>query len=83
MVWSVYILECADGSLYTGIAKDVEARLAKHNSGKGARYTRGRLPVFLKYSETVETHGEALKREYQIKQVSRQGKLALIATNPL
>ena len=75
---SVYILRCADGTLYTGIASDVEKRLQKHNEGKGAKYTRGRGPVELVYREELANRAEASKREYQIKQLSRPEKLALI-----
>jgi putative endonuclease len=76
--WTVYILRCADGTLYTGIAPDVEKRLQKHNEGKGAKYTRGRTPVELVYREEYPNRAEASKREYQIKQLSRAEKLALI-----
>lgn len=65
--WSVYLVRCADASLYTGIAKDVEARLAKHNSGKGAAYTRARRPVALLYREDGLTRSGALVREAEIK----------------
>lgn len=74
----VYIVECNDGTLYTGYAADVDARVAKHNAGLGAKYTRNRLPVKLRYKETCSTKSEALKREYAIKQLSRQQKMALI-----
>lgn len=76
--WNVYILRCADGTLYTGIAPDVEKRLQKHNEGKGAKYTRGRTPVELVYQEPYPNRAEASKREYQIKQLSRAEKLDLI-----
>lgn len=76
--WSVYILRCADGTLYTGIAPDVEKRLQKHNKGKGAKYTRGRGPVELVYREDLANRAEASKREYQIKQLTRAEKLAMI-----
>ena len=76
--WTVYILRCADGTLYTGIAPDVEKRLQKHNEGKGAKYTRGRTPVELVYREEHPNRAEASKREYQIKQLSRAEKLELI-----
>ena len=76
--WTVYILRCADGTLYTGIAPDVEKRLQKHNEGKGAKYTRGRTPVELVYREEHPSRAEASKREYQIKQLSRAEKLELI-----
>ena len=76
--WTVYSLRCADGTLYTGIAPDVEKRLQKHNEGKGAKYTRGRTPVELVYREEHPNRAEASKREYQIKQLSRAEKLELI-----
>ena len=74
----VYIVNCKDESLYTGYAKNVEQRVAKHNKGLGAKYTKVRRPVVLVYQEVYETKSEALKREYQIKQYSRNKKLALI-----
>ena len=74
----VYILRCADGTLYTGWTNDLAARLQKHNSGKGAKYTRARLPVTLAYYEEYETAREAQSREVKIKQLSREEKLALI-----
>jgi len=76
--WSLYIVRCADGSLYTGIAKDVEARVVQHNNGRGARYTRGRGPVTLVYREVAGSHGDALRREYAIKAFTRQQKERLI-----
>lgn len=76
--WYVYILRCADGTLYTGSTDDVQRRLAVHNSGKGAKYTRGRTPLELAYTEECESCSAALKREYAIKQLSRQEKLNLI-----
>ena len=77
-MWYLYILQCGDGSLYTGITTDVEKRLEAHRSGKGAKYTRGRLPLKLKYREACGTHSDALKRELEIKHLSREEKLALI-----
>ena len=77
--WYVYILRCADDTLYTGSTDDVPRRLAVHNSGKGAKYTRGRLPVEVVYSERCESYSAALKREYAIKQLTRREKLRLIA----
>jgi predicted GIY-YIG superfamily endonuclease len=74
----VYILECADGTYYTGSAKDLEQRLNTHGSGRGARYTRGRLPVRLVYSEACESMGEALRKESRIKKMPRPAKEALI-----
>ena len=75
----VYIVRCADGSLYTGYARDPARRVAIHNSGRGARYTSGRRPVRLVYLESFRTIGEALKREYQLKRWPRRKKQALIA----
>lgn len=74
-----YILTCSDGTLYTGWTTDIEKRVEKHNSGKGAKYTSGRRPVKLEYFEKFETKQEAMKREYAIKKLSRQEKLKLIA----
>lgn len=76
-MYYVYILKCRDGSLYTGWTTDPERRLKEHNEGKGAKYTRSRLPAVLKYLEIFGTKSEAVKREYQIKQLSRQEKMAL------
>jgi putative endonuclease len=77
--WHVYIVRCADRTLYTGVATDVAARVAKHNAGAGAKYTRGRRPVTLVYSEPAGPRGMALQREFAIKRLSRQTKLQLIA----
>ena len=74
----VYLLRCADGSLYCGWTTDPEARLAAHNSGHGAKYTRSRLPVKLVYMEAYEDRHEALSRECRIKQMSRAEKEKLI-----
>ena len=76
--WKLYILRCGDGSLYTGITTDVEKRLEAHRSGKGAKYTRGRTPLELVYSEECGDHSTALKRELEIKVLSREEKLKLI-----
>ena len=73
-----YILKCADGTLYCGWTNDLEKRLKSHNDGKGAKYTRSRLPVALVYYEEFDTPQEAQKREYSIKQMTRQEKLKLI-----
>lgn len=73
-----YILECADHTLYTGWAVDLNKRIDVHNAGKGAKYTRARLPVKLVYYECFETKQEAMAREYVIKQMSREKKLELI-----
>jgi len=77
-MWFVYILECNDGSLYTGITNDVDKRIKKHNLGKGAKYTKTRLPVKLKIKFEANDRSEASKLEYKIKQLSRQEKLKLI-----
>lgn len=76
--WYVYILECGDGTLYTGISDDVQRRLQMHRSGKGAKYTRGRLPLELRYQENCGTYSEALRREAQIKKMKRSEKLLLM-----
>ena len=78
--WSVYILRCGDGTLYTGITDDVPARLQAHRAGKGAKYTRGRGPLELVYREELESHSAAAKREWQIKQLKKQEKLVLCST---
>ena len=78
MTWHLYILRCADGSLYTGITNNVERRLAAHNGKKGSRATRGRLPAAVVYSERFRSKGKALSREIEIKSWTRAGKLALI-----
>ncbi len=80
--WFVYIVRCRDGTLYTGISRDVEARVAKHNQGKGARYTRGRAPVALIHTERKPTQADALRREAAVKALSRQRKLALAGGSP-
>lgn len=79
--WYLYILRCRDDSLYTGITTDVEKRLEAHRSGKGAKYTRGRGPLELVYRESCGTHSDALKREIEIKRLTREQKQALIASN--
>jgi len=76
--WFVYILRCDDGSLYTGIAKDVDRRLEQHNAGTASRYTRSRLPVSLEYQEEQPNQSTALKRELAIKALPRKAKEALI-----
>lgn len=73
-----YIVECSDGSLYTGWTNDLEKRILAHNSGKGAKYTKTRLPVRLVYYEEFLTKEEAMSREYRIKHLTRQEKLKLI-----
>lgn len=81
--WQVYIVRCADDSLYTGIARDLERRIAEHNAnnGQGASYTRSRRPVTLVYQEAAADRSAASKREYRIKQLSRAEKLALIESS--
>lgn len=76
--WYLYILECSDGSFYTGITDDVQKRLKAHNSGKGAKYTRGRGPLVLRYSESCQSHSAALQREIEVKRFSKAKKLELI-----
>jgi putative endonuclease len=78
IMYFVYMVRCRDHSLYTGTASDVEARIRKHNDGKGARYTRGRGPVELVYVEEVADKSAALKREYVIKQYSKEKKERLV-----
>ena len=73
MCWT-YILECADGTYYCGWTNDLEKRLAAHNAGKGAKYTKGRLPVKLAYCEEFETKEEAMSREWHIKRLTRTEK---------
>lgn len=76
--WYLYILRCGDGTLYTGITTDVEKRLETHRAGKGAKYTRGRTPLELVYRETCGTHSQALKREWEVKGMSRAEKEKLV-----
>ena len=78
MSWFVYILKCKDNSLYTGITNDLKKRIKVHNLGKGAKYTKARLPVSLLYCETYQTKGDALRRELEIKKLKRIEKLALV-----
>jgi putative endonuclease len=77
--WCVYILRCADGTLYTGMTNDLPRRLAAHEAGRGARYTKGRGPLFVAYSEPCAGRGDALKREAAIKRLSTARKRALCA----
>lgn len=76
-----YILKCSDNTLYTGYTNDLEKRLETHNKGKGAKYTKARLPVELYYAEEYETKSEAMRREAAIKKMSRAEKLKLKAGN--
>lgn len=80
--WYLYILECGDGTLYTGITDDITRHVTQHNAGKGAKYTRGRGPVQLRYQEICGSHADALRRELQVKRLTRQEKLALITNTP-
>ena len=77
-IWYVYIVKCADGTLYTGIAEDVAKRVEIHNAGKGAKYTRGRAPVHLLWSEPHQSKSSALRREYMIKQLKKSNKELMI-----
>ena len=76
--WWVYVVECRDGSLYTGIARDVAQRLAAHQDGTASKYTRARTPVSVVYREHTPSRSAALKREAEIKRLSRSRKLALV-----
>ncbi len=80
--WAVYILRCGDGSLYTGIAKDVSARVKQHNEGRGAAYTRTHRPVTLLYQEEGLTRSDALNREAKIKAMPRSKKEEIISRSP-
>jgi len=77
--WFVYLLRCGDGSIYTGITTDPVSRVRVHNAGRGARYTRGRLPVLLVHVEPAADRSAALRREASIKRLSRSGKKRLLA----
>lgn len=81
-MYHVYILRCADGTLYTGCTNDLERRLRTHNAGKGAKYTRARLPVELVYAEEAADKSQALRREAAIKALPRSEKLELIGKRP-
>ena len=74
----VYVLACADGTLYTGYTTDVDRRVAEHNAGDGAKYTRGRTPVEVVHVEVFDTKSAALSREYEVKQLSRAAKERLV-----
>lgn len=80
--WCVYILRCKDSTLYTGITDDLPRRTAQHNAGKGAKYTRGRAPLTLVFSEKCECHSHALRREMEIKKLTRRQKEELIHKAP-
>jgi putative endonuclease len=77
VTWFCYLLQCADDTLYCGITNDLDKRIVVHNAGEGAKYTRGRTPVKLVYQEVCADKSAALKRERQIKRLSRQAKIAL------
>ena len=77
-MWQVYIIECSDKKLYTGITNDIGRRIEEHNSGKGSRFTRVRAPVKLVYNQEAASRSAALKREAEIKKLSRTDKLDLI-----
>jgi putative endonuclease len=81
--WSLYIVECADGSYYTGIAKDVQKRIETHNSGKGSKYTATHAPVKLLFQEAQRDYSAALRREYQIKRLPKNRKIRFAAGEPL
>lgn len=76
--WKLYMLRCRDGTVYTGITTDVQKRFAAHQAGKGAKYTRGRSPLELVYSEECGDHSAALRRELEIKSLTREEKMKLI-----
>lgn len=78
----VYILQCKDGSFYTGITNNIEKRLYTHSVGKGSKYVRARLPFKLIYQEECLTKSSAMKREFEIKQMSRKAKIRLLNINP-
>ena len=80
-MWYVYILECSDLTLYTGISNDVEKRIDTHNKKKGAKYTKTRTPVKLVYQQSFETKSLAAKEEWRIKQLTRNQKILLINKN--
>ena len=77
--WVLYIVQCSDGSYYTGITDNLPRRLSEHNAGKGAKFTRGRGPVVLQYCRHMGSKSDALKEEYRIKQLPRKEKIALCA----
>jgi len=77
--WTVYILRCGDGTLYTGITNDLDRRMAEHDAGTGAKYTKGRSPFQLLYQEACQGRGPASKREIEIKSLDRKAKLSLVS----
>ena len=82
MTWRVYIIECSDGSLYTGITNDLDRRITAHNDGRGAKYTKSRRPVRLRYSEPAADRKNASQREYAIKSLRKDEKMRLITPEP-
>ena len=80
MTWYIYIIECNDGSLYTGITNDLDKRITAHNAGLGAKYTKSRRPVYLLYSEPAPDRKQASQREYAIKSLQKSAKIDLIAS---
>lgn len=80
--WSVYMLRCGDGTLYTGMSNDVAARVKRHSEGKGAAYTRSRLPVRLVFCEPLTDRSSALRREAALKRLTRPEKLRLLRSRP-
>lgn len=82
MTWIVYILECADGSLYTGITNNLDRRMRAHASGRGAKYTKRRGPFTVRYTELLDSKGAALQREAAIKSLDRTAKKALLTAGP-
>jgi putative endonuclease len=83
MAWHVYIIECSDGTLYTGITNDLDRRITAHNDGRGAKYTKSRRPVRLRFSEPAADRKNASQREYAIKSLRKAEKMRLITPEPL
>lgn len=83
MAWHVYIIECSDGTLYTGITNDLDRRITAHNDGRGAKYTKSRRPVRLRFSEPAADRKNASRREYAIKSLRKAEKMRLITPEPL
>lgn len=83
MTWHVYIIECSDGTLYTGITNDLDRRITAHNDGRGAKYTKTRRPVRLRFSEPAADRKNASQREYAIKSLRKAEKMRLITPEPL
>jgi len=77
-IWFTYIIECSDNTFYVGTTNNLEKRMAKHNAGKGAKYTRGRTPVKIRYMCSFESRAEACKFEYKLKQYSKKEKIEII-----